>query len=106
MTSTLSGLTISGGNDTVDFGGGGVRNLGNLTISNSVISGNAALLGGGIYSGYQFKYASQGLAFLTVVNSTISGNHAVTSAGDPLAGKGGGIYAGDSTANVSNSTLT
>lgn len=91
-TTTISGLTVSGGNG-FDVGGytvaGGFLNNGTLTVSNSVITGNSAYLGGGIST-----YGS-----LNVVNSLISGNGSQ--------GGGGAIDAcGSLTINVINSTLT
>ena len=53
---SISGLTLTGG-DVGDFdGGGAIRNLENLTVSSSTISGNAAFngSGGGIHSGYSY----------------------------------------------------
>jgi hypothetical protein len=89
---SISGLTLTGG-DVSDFdGGGAIRNLENLTVNASTITGNAALngSGGGIQSGYGY-YGD-----VTVNNSTVSGNSAGT--------YGGGISAGNAT--VSNSTIT
>ena len=89
---SISGLTLTGG-DVGDFdGGGAIRNLENLTVSSSTISGNAAFngSGGGIHSGYSY-YGD-----VTLNNSTVSGN----SAGS----YGGGISAGNLTVN--NSTIT
>jgi hypothetical protein len=82
---TLSRLTIRNG---AACGGGGIANVGRLTIDNSSISSNVAFAkcrftasGGGIYN--------VGLGTLVIANSTISGNHAN---GYPLAAEGGGIY--------------
>ena len=89
---SISGLTLTGG-DVGDFdGGGAIRNLENLTVTSSTISGNAAFYGsgGGIYSGYSY-YGN-----VTVNNSTVSDN----SAGS----YGGGISADNLTVN--NSTIT
>ena len=85
-TVSISGLTISGGvtGSFPDNDGGGIHNLGTLTVSDSIISGNIAAdmsqgnvrewaPGGGIYN--------QGT--LTVSNSTLSDNNA--------AGFGGGV---------------
>jgi len=81
----LSKLTIQNGY-TSGSGGGGICNLGTLTLTNTTISGNSADLGGGIYNG----------GTLTVNKSTISGNSA---------GWGGGIY-DYGTQTVNNSTLS
>jgi uncharacterized delta-60 repeat protein len=135
----LNGLTVndgssfSGGLGSPPARGGGIYNDGNLTVTNSTISGNRALvgasigssggLGGGIYNSVSgslslsnstlFGNVSAGggggifnAGNLTVTNSTISGNSAVT--GNPravLQGYGGGIY---NTGNltVSNSILS
>jgi hypothetical protein len=100
---TLSGLTITGGDGILapgyfspyDNEGGGILNLGTLTVSGCTISGNHCnpetgnSYGGGIYN----------LGTLTVTGSTVSGNsvHPDPSgfsygAGTPLSGYGGGIY--------------
>lgn len=69
-------MTITGGYHNL---GGGIENLGSLTLRDSIVTGNTAAsglfrYGGGIYSD----------GSLTVVDSVISGN---------TAAKGGGIYA-------------
>jgi hypothetical protein len=61
--------------------GGGIYNVGRMTITNSTVTGNYARDGGAIYNGYR------GGAVLFITNSTISGN----SAGDELNGGTGGI---------------
>ena len=67
----LNGLTIANGG----FGGGGsaggIYNLGTLTVTNSIFSGNDAAEGGGIANG----------GTLTVTNSTFSNNNAAGGAG-------------------------
>ncbi len=74
---TISGLTISDGNDDTsgDFvGGGGIYNDGRLTLNNSTVSGNTSasvIGGGGIYN--------SGTLFLT--NSTVNGNTAENGGG-------------------------
>ena len=47
-TVTLSGLTIANGRPP-GTNGGGIHNLGTLTVSNCTLSGNFANFGGGIY---------------------------------------------------------
>jgi hypothetical protein len=78
---TLNGLTITSGN-VVAADGGGIRTLENLTVTNSVISGNSTAEsngnGGGIFS--------RG-GTLAVTNSTIS-NNSTTGANS----YGGGIF--------------
>ena len=65
-TSTLVGLTITGGL-TADSGGG-IDNDGTLTVTNSTIANNSAGYGdgGGIYNA----------GTMTVTNSTIANNSA------------------------------
>jgi hypothetical protein len=99
---TISGLTITGGNATGKHGpfydsGGGIFSYDfNLTITNSVITGNhAADDGGGI-----FNYPSAD-GSVTLVNSTVSNNSA--SAGSD--GYGGGIYSG-AKLTLRNTTLS
>jgi predicted outer membrane repeat protein len=88
-TVQISGLTISGG-DGGYGGGGGIRNAGALTLSHSVVSGNASSwAGGGIES-------AGGNAALTLIQSTVSGNQGVL---------GGGI-ANQRTMTLRNSTVS
>ena len=91
-TVTISGLTITNGHVTE---GGGVLNLaGALTLSDCIISGNSAYIGGGIDS------VGRGSATLTVTNCTVSGNSADA--------YGGGIntvgFNGNATATITNCT--
>jgi len=90
-TVTISGITIqrtSGG--TIGKGGAIYNYAGNLTIQNSVISGNQSSdKGGAIYN-----YGGT----VNIVNSTLSGNSA--------ANKGGAIYNYGGTVNITNSTLS
>jgi hypothetical protein len=84
---TLSGMTITGGKTSSGEGGAGVSTgNANVTITDSVITGNTAGTGGGI----------SGTNTLLVENCTISGNTA--------AGYGGGISGGLLT--VRNSTIS
>jgi hypothetical protein len=91
---TISGMTISNGNAVGDFGGGILNDDdGNLTVTDSTISGNTADLdGGGI--------DNDGEGNLTVTGSTISGN---TADGD-----GGGIQTDTTpgTVTVTDSTIS
>jgi CSLREA domain-containing protein len=92
VTATINELTISNG--LINSGvteGGGILNLGTLTITNSTISGNTSNSGGtdkggGIYNG----------GTLTMINSTVAGNTAGGGGGD----QGGGIF------NLNNFTLS
>jgi hypothetical protein len=67
VTAKLDGFAVTGGQTRGDRGGGGIVNSGTLTLTNSIVSGNTAGLGGGIFN-------LHGMA--TVVNSTVSGNTA------------------------------
>ena len=92
---TLSNITIRNGG--VNGFGGGIYNIGMLTINNSTVSGNtsfhpASSCGGGIYNSGQ----------LTINVSTISGNRAM---GDKGNAYGGGICASGSV-TINNSTLS
>jgi predicted outer membrane repeat protein len=103
---TLSKLTIRNGH--AQFGGG-IYNLGMLTLSHSIIGGNHAftycpkgcrVAGGGIYSG----------GTLTINNSTISGNSAVFTGCLPFtscsaSASGGGMYSAG-TLTINNSTIS
>ena len=71
---TISDLTIRHGYSET-LGGGGIANLGNLTLSNTTISNNAAPWGGGIYN-------SAGNIFLT--ESDVSDNYAIFQGGGVL----------------------
>ena len=86
VTTTIDGVTITGGTATT---GAGIHNEGNLTLTNSTVTGNIAeSAGGGIFS----------TGILIVQNSLISNN---------MAGlEGGGIYSSDGTVNISDSTIT
>ena len=88
VVASISGLTIEDGSASL---GGGVDNSGNLTITNSTLSGNSATSGngGGIWSGS---------GTLAIMGSTLSNNSATS-------GNGGGIYSGGTT-TITNSTLS
>ncbi len=100
-TMTITGSTVSdnfaGGSINFDEeligdplgGGGGITNLGELSLTDSTVSGNSAPTGGGInnFGG-----------ILTLTNSTVSGNDALLP-GEPithanLEGRGGGVFNG------------
>jgi hypothetical protein len=116
-TVTLSGLTITGGggrayaafgqNNGFDNEGGGIFNLGTLTVSGCTVSGNyadpnsASSDGGGIYNAGK----------MTVAGSTISDNFATYVSDVALnpvpTNKGGGIYnAAGATLTISNTTVS
>jgi hypothetical protein len=93
-TVTISGLTITNGSASGDFGGGIYNDHATLTLNNCTISGNSADqgTGGGIYN-----EGWGGSATLTITNCTISGNSAWP---------GGGIFNDRGTVIITNSTLS
>jgi hypothetical protein len=96
---TLSNITIRNG---LAWYGGGISNLGTLTISNSTVSGNLAFtrqssFGGGI--------VNWGPGTMTINNSSVSGNTAgCGSLG--CAGSGGGIFNYGGRLTLNNSTIS
>ncbi len=95
---TLQKTTVSGGFvRTIPLlgggDGGGILNIGQLTLTDSTVTGNYAQYGGGV---------SNRIGSLTMTNSTISGNSASTRGG-------GGIHNGstiNSVATVTDSTIS
>jgi len=137
VTAKISGLTITKGNGSCDDrSGGGISNLGTLTITASTLSGNSADYGGGVgnegtltitastLSGNSADYGggvgNEGT--LTITDSTISGNSAdygggisnnwgtLTITGSTIAGNsadyGGGIGNNWGTLSITGSTLS
>jgi len=94
-TLTVNNCTISGNSATgsvmvqgglVIGSGGGIGNyIGTMEVTNSTVSNNTAVDGGGISNG---AFSNT----LTVSNSTISGNSALASGFSEILGCGGGIY--------------
>jgi hypothetical protein len=81
---TLSGLTITQGNNILGNGGGGIFNNGStVTLSGCAVTNSTAAMGGGIYNEY---------GTMSITNSTISGNSAMSSDGGNIADVGGGLY--------------
>jgi hypothetical protein len=121
---TISGFTVTAGRGPFgDENGGGISNFGELTLSDSVVSGSQSLLaGGGIFvdtggtltvtnstitgnvGGTGGGIASEDGATLTVIDSTISGNLA----GSPFdfGTRGGGGIASRGQLSVMNSTIS
>ncbi|HUC35605.1 MAG TPA: choice-of-anchor Q domain-containing protein [Acidimicrobiales bacterium] len=91
VTASISGLTIEDAN-TVGHYGGGIYNAGSLTVSDSALTGNKALQGGGI--------ENDG-GTLTVTDSTFSSNRAVGGGGID---NDGGSHA--ATADITGSTFS
>ena len=110
-------ITVRHGRRGNFFLGGGIYSSGALTITDSIISGNDAGNGGGIYN--------EG-AKLSVLNTTISDNHAYNNGGgiqtngpatltnsiisgnicDGSCGGGGGIINNSSTLTITNSVIS
>ncbi len=124
VTASISGLTITDGRasvvDNYGFvsGGGGIYSLGNLTITNCVVTGNSAPAqdyegGGGIFSS-AIPYVHH---TLTIDDCTISGNSAYEGGGIETGGpltitdstvsgnSGGGILDYGSNASLTDSVL-
>lgn len=108
---TINDLTVSNGNDTSPFGGGGILNFsGTLAVNNSIISGNqSGDGGGGIYNFARGADITNTVgipvtATLTVNNTTFSNNTIIQGIG------GGGLYnaaaGGNGTANIAGANAT
>jgi CSLREA domain-containing protein len=96
-TVNFSGVTIRNG---ARSSGGGIANYGaSVTLTNTVVSNNSAVDGGGIYNTTQFFCCS---GTLRLINSTVSGNNA-----DSI---GGGIFSAgglpDPNVTLINSTVS
>jgi CSLREA domain-containing protein len=85
-TVTINNLTIQNGIDASN--GGGILNVGTLTVSNSTFTGNQAGYGGAIAN----------FGTLTIANSTFDGNNASAS--------GGGVYNQGASLTILNSTFS
>lgn len=89
-TVTISGVTISRTSGSTDDNGGAIYDYdGDLTIQNSVISGNSANGKGGAIYTYD--------GTVTIINSSLTGNTALA---------GGAIYTNDGSIYITNSTLS
>ena len=88
VTAALSGLTITGGSISSGFGGG-LENLGTVTLTDCTVSGNSTSLG--------FGGGLENLGTATLTDCTISGNFASL-------GLGGGL-ANDGTATLVDCTI-
>jgi hypothetical protein len=93
-TVAIDGVTITGGDDHVN-GGGGLVVYGTLTLTNSTVSGNKTEWNGG---GIGMPSTEGPSGTVRVVSSTISGNQA--------GGDGGGLYNLAGSLTVVNSTVT
>ena len=120
-TVAISGVTIRHGKTSGD--GGGMLNSGTLTLTNSTVSGNRAIRGGG---GFTVGGGMGNFGTLTLINSTVSGNAADglglrrgggiwnlgtltltnSTVSDNTARFGGGIYNSGGTITLTNSTVS
>ncbi len=111
---SMSGLSIIDGYGSVGFGGG-LWNLGTLTITNTTFTGNTASLGGAIFNGGGGLLTLTGDAFSSnsadtggAIYNTQAGNVTVTD--DTFTGNsaedGGAIYSDHGSVAVSNSTFS
>lgn len=82
VTATLKNLTLTGGDSETGIGGG-IQNLGNLSLLSVTLAGNQAVMGGGIWN-------NPG-GVLRVDSCLFFGNLAIESS---PSGQGGGIYNG------------
>ena len=89
---TLAQVTVQ--DNSANFVGGGIQNLGQMMITDSLISGNVADLGGGIASG-----SSSGL---TLESSTVTGNGSSTNG---IIRGGAGVY-NTFVMEIGNSTIS
>lgn len=103
VTTRVSGIMLTNGGgylpqaDALGMVGGGIYNLGTLTVTNCTVannhvSGSSGGNGGGIYN----------TGTLTIVNTTVSGNAALGTMGS---GQGGGLYNMSGLVTVVNSTI-
>ncbi len=103
-------------NNPATFDGGGIDNINNgvLTVTNSTLSGNSAVNGGGI----------DNAGTIYIINSTLSGNTATangggirntggtayvinsTLSGNTATANGGGIHNNNATTYITNTTIT
>jgi len=86
------------GNTAPSFGGGIYHALGQATLERVSITGNAGTPGGGI---------DHGSGDMTVLNSTLSGNYSPTEPGPfgPIPGRGGAIFINFDTVDLGNVTI-
>ena len=101
-TAELDGLGVSGGRSG---NGGGIFNLGALTLTGSTVFGNTANSGGGVFNGFGTFPPPSSRATLTLKNSTVSGNIQEGGCGEGVCGVGG-IFNLEGTLTVTNSTVS
>ncbi|CAG0931818.1 putative outer membrane protein PmpB [Thermoflexales bacterium] len=95
---TLSNTTVRDNSATNAFGGGGIMNWnsGTLTVTGSLLTGNSASYGGGIFNNN---------GKLVLINSTLSENQSPT--GSPVVDGGGALdqWGASPSATIVNSTI-
>jgi uncharacterized repeat protein (TIGR01451 family) len=100
-TLTLTDITLSGNsanaNGSGASSGGGIYNLGTVTINNSTLNGNSVSGGSSNQGGAIFNNGTA-----TIINSTLSGN---TVSSNVSGGAFGGAINNQSTLTLTNSTL-
>jgi len=118
---TLNNLLLTDGKLSASLAGGGIFNLGNLTLSHSTLSRSSSAGGGGVFnsggtvtlshSTLSANVATYGSAIVTfggtvrIMNSTISGNNATGNNTD-LDGGAVNISGASATVMITNSTIT
>ena len=121
VTAALSGLTLTGGSNSLGSSGhgGGVYNIGTITLTDCTISGNSASPGFPNSKGFGGGLYNEGTA--TLIDCTISGNSAAygggifnlstvtltdcTISGNSATGSGGGLW-NDGTATLTDCTIS
>ncbi|HKV53190.1 MAG TPA: choice-of-anchor Q domain-containing protein [Candidatus Binataceae bacterium] len=100
-TLTLSGMTITDGNAGMHGNGGGIDadHDSTLTITNCVIEGNAAAVGGGVYLGG---------GSLRLTDSVLSDNTALNDPDNDIGSAGGGLFIAQHVkrTTIGNSTIS
>jgi hypothetical protein len=101
----LKSVSVRNGSSIGGFpqgAGGGIRNLGVLTLTTSEVSDNSANRhGGAIFNGEH-----GGNATVTLINSTVSGNTSGPNPDSPGSSGGGGIYNYFGTVTLTNSKIS
>ena len=100
---TLSGLTISGGNSQTNGGGILVEYDGTLTITNSTFAGNTATSGGGIYNNGSLTVSGSTIEGNT--GGAISNNGSLTVSGSTIEGNTGGGISNNGSFTVTGTTI-
>ena len=100
----LSGLTITGGK--IAGNGAGISSVENLTIENSIISGNRSIGIVGTYENYDGGGIDSRNANLTILNSQITNNQVIGQEDDDDDADGGGISIRDGQLMIVGSNIS